>query len=285
MKITAEQVKEVIPTEEALCRAFIAEFNEQPGWVCYPETGGFDILVVHESGTQIGVQAKLQLNAKVADQILPSKQEYLLKEEGPDHRLVIVRSLSEANEGIARLLQEMGIPVWSARVSQEYTGSGMEIKTRLSPCFDIGRRLREEDSIAKDDSWHRVFRSEAIFDWNPVKRIALPPAVPSCRAGIPSPVQVTPWKVAALRVLARLRIQGFITAKEIAEEGCSPSMWTQRWLGRGAKRGQWVETESLPKFDQQHPEIYAAALAAARDKWQSGQSGLLGKESFEVTTE
>ena len=100
MNITADQIKELIPTETALCATFIAEFNAQPGWVCYPETGGFDIL----------------------------------------------------------------------------------------------------------------------------------------------------------------------TAKEIVEEGCSASTWTQRWLVRHSVRGHWVESDQMPTFDVQHPDMYAIALASAKAK-------------------
>lgn len=63
-------------SERELCAAFIDEFNHQAGWVCYSETGGFDVLVVHEDGWQIGVEAKVKLNAKVADKILPDPWAY-----------------------------------------------------------------------------------------------------------------------------------------------------------------------------------------------------------------
>nr|WP_139181169.1 hypothetical protein [Pseudomonas aeruginosa] len=62
----------LVQSEAELCAAFIDEFNRVPGWTCYPETAGFDILVVHAEGRQIGVEAKLQLNAKVAAQRDPA---------------------------------------------------------------------------------------------------------------------------------------------------------------------------------------------------------------------
>lgn len=99
----ADEIKALIPTEAELCAIFIRDMNAQDGWVCYPETGGFDILAVHESGRQIGVEAKLILNAKVADQIFPTDGSLRYSDEGPDHRLVIVRSITDANAGIARL--------------------------------------------------------------------------------------------------------------------------------------------------------------------------------------
>ena len=50
--------------ESDLCAAFLASLPE--GWTAYPETAGFDILLGREvDGFQIGIQAKLRLNAKV----------------------------------------------------------------------------------------------------------------------------------------------------------------------------------------------------------------------------
>lgn len=264
MNITADQIKELIPTETALCAIFIAEFNAQPGWVCYPETGGFDILAVHESGRQIGVEAKLVLNAKVAEQIIPADSWHRYAKDGPDHRLVIVRSITEANAGIARLLKMLGVPVWAPRCGYDYdrvTGS-----SSLGAYFDLRRRLEEDQRAADPADGRFWFARTAFFDWNPPARVPLPPCIPEVPAGVPCPVQLTPWKQAAIRVLARLRVQGSITAKEIVEEGCSASTWTQRWLVRHSVRGHWVESDQMPTFDVQHPDMYAIALASAKAK-------------------
>lgn len=254
----AADIQTLLPTEAALCEVFIREFNAQPGWTCYPETGGFDVLVAHESGRQIGVEAKQRLNAKVAQQVLPSHGEELHGRSGPDHRLVIVASITEANEGIARMLEMFGIPVWAPRVEQRYAAN-YEITRQAT--FDLAQRLRGDAECAAPARFGYHW-DHAIFDWNPPERVPLPDLPPKVAAGVPSPIQLTPWKQAALRVLARLRAQGCITAKEISSEGCSPSTWTQRWLRPGEHRGQWIETDAMPKFDEQHPEHYAAALAA-----------------------
>lgn len=262
----ADRLKELIPSERELCALFIREFNEQQGWTCYPETAGFDIVVAHEDGRQIGVEAKLQLNAKVADQIMPHERWGGLRDEGPDHRLVIVRSITEANAGIAKLLGHLGVMVWAPEASEQIKrGAGFEYETVAR--FDVRQRLWQGEEAAKPPT-HPEFGHHwlAWFDWNPTKRLSLPELPPDVPAGVPSPVQMTPWKQAAIRVLARLRVQGSVTAKEIAAEGCSPSMWTQRWLDRGAARGQWVETDRMPRLDEQHPELYALALDRARNE-------------------
>lgn len=56
-----------IAKESVLCDLFIEAFDKIDGWTCYPEGAGFDVLVVHEDGRQIGVEAKLSLNAKVCE--------------------------------------------------------------------------------------------------------------------------------------------------------------------------------------------------------------------------
>lgn len=261
MSMKHADIQQLLPTESALCDLFIREFNEQPGWICYPETGGFDVLVANESGRQIGVEAKQRLNAKVAAQILPGRGEELHGREGPDHRLVIVTSITEANAGIARMLEMFGIPVWAPRVYDRINVRGTAFEPVAT--FELERRLRDDAGCAEPARfqyhWHN-----ALFDWNPPERVKLPDLPPLVAAGVPCPIQLTPWKQAALRVLARLRVQGSITAKEIKAEGCSPSTWTQRWLTQGAKRGEWVETGAIPKFDEQHPEHFAAALERAR---------------------
>jgi len=51
-------------TEADLCAAFLACVPAT--WQAYPESCGFDIVLAHkETGAQIGIEAKLTLNAKV----------------------------------------------------------------------------------------------------------------------------------------------------------------------------------------------------------------------------
>ena len=67
------ELKARFPTEAALCTSLIDCLTATDGWEIYPETAGFDILAVWKAtGHQLGIEAKLQLNAKVADQILPA---------------------------------------------------------------------------------------------------------------------------------------------------------------------------------------------------------------------
>lgn len=249
---------ETITTEAQLCTFFMLEFNSLPGWTCHPEAAGFDVLVVHEDGRQIGVEAKLALNAKVADQILPSLGDEFYGRPGPDHRIVIVSKITDASAGIKKMLEHLGVRVL---VASKYS--------RLKGCSHGFNLERELFSPEKD--LPRWGFSNRMFDWWPEERCPVPSVVTSLPAGVPSPVRLTPWKESALRVIALMRIQGFITAKQISSYGIGVTAWTQSpgskpsWLIKGTSRGQWLESEHMPAFDKQHPDAYALAVASVQE--------------------
>ncbi|MHC8403530.1 hypothetical protein ACYZTX_29930 [Pseudomonas sp. MDT1-17] len=249
-----KDVPEPIRKESDLCDLFIREFNKVEGWTCYPEAAGFDVLVVHQDGRQIGVEAKLTLNAKVADQILPGNGDDYYGRPGPDHRLVIVSRITDASAVIAKMLHRLGVKVMSPRQNWERTG--------YEHTFDL------RHSLLIDETGDTLFGRERLFDWSPAERCWVPALVTDLPAGVPAPVRLTPWKEAALKVIALMRSQGFVTAKQIAAHGIGATSWTQpagskpAWLAKGTIRGQWVETEHMPAFDKQHPSMYAHAVEA-----------------------
>mgnify|MGYP000479416528 CR=1 FL=1 len=240
-----------IEKESDLCKLFIREFGALPGWTCFPEAAGFDVLAVHDDGRQIGVEAKLSLNAKVAEQILPKAGDGYWGKPGPDYRLVIVKRITEASAGIRRMLEMLGVSVLVPYVARSRAGEHY--------CFDFYRLLEAKGREAS-------YCDEYLFDWNPSERCHVPAFRQALPAGVPSPVKLTPWKEKAIRVVALMRQQGYITAKQISAHGLGITSWTQSvgqkraWLEKGAVRGQWVETEHLPAFDKQHPELYALAV-------------------------
>lgn len=240
---------EKIEKEGDLCALFIQEFNKMPGWTCHPEAAGFDVLVVHEDGRQIGVEAKLSLNAKVADQILPDCWDDFYGRPGPDHRLVIVSKITDASKGICKMLERLGVTVLCP-----YGQQGGERH------FSLHSQLLMYETTA------RPFGTPRMFDWHPSERCQVPVLVTNLPAGVPAPVRLTPWKESALKVLAQMRRQGFITAKQIASHGIGVTAWTQApgskpaWLAKGTVRGTWIETEHMPAFDKQHPDVFALAV-------------------------
>lgn len=245
-----------IGKESELCDLYIRDFNNVSGWTCYPETAGFDILVVHQDGRQIGVEAKLSLNMKVANQILPSFNDDLYGRPGPDHRMVIVSRITDASEGIEKMLQRFGVAVLTPR--QRWGRDGYEYY------FPVDLIANESDCL------------ERMFDWSPAERCYVPPIVSDLPAGVPSPIRLTPWKESAVKIVALMRSQGFVTVKQIAQHGMGATRWTQpigsasAWLTKGASRGQWVETEHMPPFDRHHPELYSMAVEALAQSEETG---------------
>lgn len=263
----ASEIKEAFPTESALCDCFIASMREIGGWTVYPETAGFDILCVYDAtGHQLAVEAKLQLNAKVAQQILPGHYMGFGESDvaGPDYRAVIVPAITEASAGIGEMLGILGVQVWTP--SKDYRASNESYETFLSFRAALNKYGHDRyvdrrlyDGASGDLQWE-----VAWHDWNPPRRCELPDMVPSVRAGVPSPIKLTPWKIGALRVLADLEVHGFVTAKSVRERGvdarrfCAADGWLEP-LGNG----RWGMGH-IPRFDQQHPKEYAEILLALK---------------------
>lgn len=259
----AAEVKAHFPSEAALCDCFLRDLAKLGGWTAYPETAGYDILAVYDAtGHQLGIEAKLALNAKVADQILPSQyMGYGNKHvSGPDFRAVIVPYIGEASAGIAKMLGILGAMVWAPQFRGR--DEGFSFNRFLNKCAPSHADRREYDSSDGplhewDIAWH---------DWNPPERCQLPQIIPMVRAGVPAPIQLTPWKIGALRVLADIALDGFVTAKSVRAHGidarrfCASDGWLET-LGDG----RWGRGK-IPAFDQQHPEAYEQALADARQR-------------------
>lgn len=259
----ASEIKTAFPSEAALCDCFIESLRQHGGWTIYPETAGFDILCVYDkTGHQLGVEAKLALNAKVIEQILP--KQYMgygdCGVSGPDFRAVVVPCLTEANSGLASMLDMIGVQIFTPE--KHWHEGAMRWRFRISKHDYREADRREYDTnagalLSWDMAWH---------DWNPPERCTLPEIVPMVRAGVPAPIQLTPWKIGALRVLADLELDGFVTAKSVRDHGvdarrfCASDGWLQM-LGAG----KWARGK-IPAFDQQHPEAYAQVLAEARLK-------------------
>lgn len=269
----ASAVKAAFPTEAALCECFIDSVRAIGGWTVYPETAGFDMLCVYDkTGHQLGIEAKLQLNAKVADQILPDQcMGYKEGVPGPDFRAVIVPCITDASEGIAKMLRILGVEVWTPDTGYKYVEGEYRTVFGFLRAFSRHNYTNGRGDLAKAD--HRNYDAAdgplmewdmAWHDWNPPKRCDLPAIVPCVRAGVPAPIQLTPWKIGALKVLAELELDGFVTAKSVracgvdARRFCASDGWLEQLGG-----GRWGRG-AVPAFDQQHPEAYAAILAAAR---------------------
>jgi hypothetical protein len=211
-------------SEAELCAAFI-RWAESKGWKSYPETAGWDILLVGSDGCQIGIQAKLRFNAKVLTQVLDSDRIGV----GPDHRAILIPMQNQDGSGICHHL----------KVACFYPSNWVE--GEFFPSFEYAKK----------------------YDWNPTRRHDLPEYVPDVIAGASSPIQLTAWKIKALRVCALLERHGTVSSRQISDLGMDTGRWTNPttgWLKPvHLKRGMYTRGDNLC-FDKQHPKVYAEIL-------------------------
>lgn len=204
-------------TERDLAESF-AEAVRSQGWVVYPETGGYDLLLVAGSGVnctgivpgdQIGVEAKLQANLKVLEQARAHIRRP--RSAGPNFVAVLVpRAVTE----FRNLADDLGLLVI------EGTRRG-----RSHPDFG-------PVPLPFVPTHHRLYYPD------PCSTPARPVDIP---AGVPSPRSVTPWKVKAIRLCLLAEEKGYLTSADFRRDRVSMSRW---------KRNRWLEPtgEHLGKF-------------------------------------
>lgn len=232
--------------ETDLCAAFIAELPDT--WTAYPETGGFDILLSRATdGFQIGIEAKLKLNAKVALQAAEYFGYHYVDRPGPDCRAVLVPE--GYNRDLAAICRLLCITTIVVRPKRPYV-----------ICSPIHPRLPEIGDSYWNDDWHECA---------PAKRIELPDWIPDVSAGDSAPVALTDWKVRAIKIVITLQRRGYVTRSDFAFFKISMSRWTQgRWLVKHPGGG-WTAGPYLPDFRAQHP-VNFPQIDADFEKWKPG---------------
>lgn len=242
-------------SEADLCAAFIAEATKSGEWVAYPEHG-FDILLVRKAdGVQVGIEAKLALNAKVIAQILPHLSEHDAGGRGPDYRAVLVPSPKDG--GLEPVCDALGVTVLKfSREDRAAWGNPREPRYRDRFWPDLPR----EHPKHLPRGWHQ---------WAPLERIALPDYVPDVAAGASAPLALTEWKIRAIKLCVLLETRP-ITRADFKALKISPSRWTAPWPGwlvRAEDGRGYVRGPNLPDFERQHPRNYAE-IRADREKWE-----------------
>jgi hypothetical protein len=240
-------------TEADLCESF-RKAAEADGWDVYPETGGYDLVLVWASdapiprgadtpreGDQVGVEAKLRANAEVLCQAASkSKYKYtrlkgFVTSRGPDFRAVLVPVAGDAFKWVAR---ELGLGIYTSRHCGEYTTRGGYQKARKHVVLPYQR-------------------------WEPKEKLWLPPVVPRGPGGLQSPSPLTPWRVKALMLCHRLRERGYVTGQDFKELDVSRQIWLERkWL----KRAPYVFGERLAKYVEGGGTLPDVGFEAERDE-------------------
>lgn len=241
-------------TEAALCQAFLRGLPSD--WIAYPETGGWDILLVHRvGGWQIGVEAKLTLNAKVIEQAIRGEGYGL---SGPDFRALLVGRIVAENAVIARAL---GLTVISPKYIQKVPEYWQDRVPHGPKVPEFSPSLPEAKVLERiGEWWDRWDQDREWFDRFPTERVALPDYLPEVAAGVPSPMILSDWKIKAMRVCVWVEKHGSITRAIFRDLGIDPSRWMNGvWLEAGAERGVWVAGKHFPgdQLRREHPNVFA----------------------------
>lgn len=209
-------------SEVQLCAEF-AEWIGAYDFLVYPETGGWDLLLVATSdttlgehgpflkaGDQVGVQAKLVGNYKVLYQALDP--------QGPGWRAVLV---GRAPKGFHLVTSHLGLLGF---VREHRRG---KTAVRYNEGFKTVGHIREHASNT---------------------RVGLPPVVPDLPAGGKSPRQLTEWRLKALKMVKKLRSGVVITNQDFKDL----ALFKPRWIRNG-----WVDVTRSVGF----PDSYTPGPA------------------------
>lgn len=225
---------------EFLRRLTLMDRNQK--WTAYPESSGWDLLLVHDAGFQLGIEAKLTLNPKVVDQALIGAFTQRPAWDGPDYRAVLVPSEGRQLH-MSNICKAIGLGVITVKPEVDGSFHWLDLPTNSEYC-----------------AWP---------NWGPVVRCPVPDYVPKVAAGVQSPTLLSDWKVRAIKLLIILDRKGWIDRNDLKALGLSPTRWTcayNGFLGRvPGKPARYVRSNQTPDYRAQMPENFAEIEADAEN--------------------
>lgn len=215
-------------------------YPKPTGWIAYPETAGWDFLLVRErDGFQIGFEAKLRLNDHVIMQAI--ERSHSPCAPGPDCRAVLVPH-GTGNALHETVCRQLGVQIVTID-EKGYT-------TPQVPRQDVD----EWDTYA--DTWPQML---------PAVRCPLPEVVPDCRAGTPSPLTLTPWKIKAIKITCILERRGWLCRQDFKHIGINHRLFvSSKWVV--TVDGAYRRGPHWPDFRRQHPRNFDE-IDALWDEW------------------
>lgn len=277
------QIKSEFENEAALCSAFIASLPS--GWTAYPETSGFDILLVRATdGAQVGVEAKKTLNAKVLLQAIEGMYSRRgIESEGPDFRAALV-PMGTAGAEMKRIARYLGVTIIECREPKNFE---TEIERRAASYGQwhpngvderqaaLHRQWAERDVKADWHPFEPELPDHSGYDWRgdwadhcPAKRCKLPDYVPDVTAGASGPSQLSEWKIKAIKICVILEKRGWVSVADFRHVGIDRKRWLDMgWLvGREGFRGHYIAGMHSLDLRRAHPINYGQ-IEADYEKW------------------
>jgi len=221
--------KAAFASEAAMCAAFI-EVIDKRIWTPYAETAGWDILLSRKiDGFQIGVQAKLALNVGVVNQAIESHGGWMAAAPAPDARAILVPDGSL--DRLAMICDYIGVCI-------------ITIGPRYNKRFEAWPALPSKPDQYGSESWH---------EWCPVQRHKLPEYVPDVVAGSSAPVQLTTWKIKAIKLAVLLERNGTVSRLDFKFLDLDHRRWiANEWLL--PDKGGYIRG-GMPDLKKQHPRV------------------------------
>lgn len=258
--------KSVFENEAALCAAFIASLPEC--WIAYPETAGFDILLVRVSdGVQLGIEAKMTLNAKVLLQSVEALYSWHPRSEGPDFRAALV-PYGTAGIDLAAVAGILGVTVIQCRAAGDREA---EIEHQVERYGEYYRRYAAQDfkpftpGLPGPSDWR-----ERWVELCPAQRCKLPEYVPDVAAGASGPSQLSEWKIKAIKICIILERRGYLTPLDFTHISIHRKRWHDMgWISHDPGshvRGRFVAGNAPLNLRSAHPLNYAQ-IESDFDKW------------------
>lgn len=245
----AKRFKNPYSDENEMLVAF-SDALKAKGWLVFPETGGFDLLLVAtdeveavgvKPGDQVGVEGKRAGNLKLLTQARPQPR----ARKGPHYHLAIVPRATPEFAELAMALRIMVVEACTYRWS-----GGEKVWTKSDFAYDATLFA----------PLYRQYYDEPC--WHPEVEIWVPP-------GVNSPKKLSPWKIKAVKLCLRAKEHGYLTSQDFRSAGISMTVWRNRWIkDAGSKSGRYkkyVLWEKDYPYDppphMKYPEI-AEALGA-----------------------
>jgi hypothetical protein len=202
-------------TEADLCDHLIRVARAR-GFLVFPETGGFDLLLIatseangFEAGTQIGVEAKLRATMQVLHQGMP-------------------HDWGATPHCFAVLVPEAG-----------------------DIFLELARRLKTTvfEAINFDDAYYGDFSFLPWYRQEP-KTLCFVPGVEilGTRGGCPSPVRLSPWKLGAVGLCLLHDERGYLTSKDFAEAKVSMSYFYKEKFFLEKRERRVIEGRSVALY-------------------------------------
>ncbi|TJW82546.1 MAG: hypothetical protein E5V92_22110 [Mesorhizobium sp.] len=235
-------------------------------------------MVRHADGAQIGVEAKMTLNAKVLLQATEGLYQGRAngEREAPDFRAALVPHGAAGVEmkAIARYLGITVVEVQSQASRDEEARA--EARALAERWGLTSRRRLENDKPAFTPELPKAGGFEWREEWVdhcPSERCKVPDYVPDVAAGASGPSQLSEWKIKAIKVCIVLERRGFVTPADFRHLKIDRKRWLDmRWLTPAEERGRYIPGRSPLNLRAAHPVNYGQ-VEADFDKWKPEEPG------------